>query len=167
MRIFFNYYFFSEQGTFLFHTALCADGQLRLAGGNIANEGRVEICMNKEWGTVCDNSWGTTDATVVCRQLGYSMQGQNQLRTSTSSSKVILVYLVITDAVAFSSAHFGAGVGPIHLDYVDCTGSESNLTNCPHSSSIRCSSGHSEDAGVRCQGKIACKPYCFLILELC
>ena len=111
-------YFFSEQGTFLFHTALCADGQLRLAGGNIANEGRVEICMNNVWGTVCDNSWGATDATVVCRQLGYSRQGQNQLRTSTSSSKVILVYLVITDAVAFSGANFGAGVGTIPLEYV-------------------------------------------------
>ena len=72
-------YFVSEQCTILFHTAPCADGQLRLAGGNIPNEGRVEICMNNVWGTVCDNSWGTTDATVVCRQLGYSVQGQNQL----------------------------------------------------------------------------------------
>ena len=67
--------------------------------------------------------------------------------------------------MAFSSAHFGRGVGPIFLDDVGCSGSENNLINCSHSSSVSCYSGHSQDAGVRCQGclyimmpfKINCK----------
>ena len=57
------------------HSAPCSLGGLRLVGANIPNEGRVEICMNNEWGTVCDNNWDSNDATVVCRQLGYSVTG--------------------------------------------------------------------------------------------
>ena len=55
----------------LFYTAPCSTGDLRLAG-NVANEGRVEVCMDNEWGTICDDSWGTSDANVACKQLGFS-----------------------------------------------------------------------------------------------
>ena len=54
----------------------CTTGELRLVGGDVPNEGRVEICINNVWGTVCDDGWSSVDATVVCRQLGYSTRGQ-------------------------------------------------------------------------------------------
>ena len=66
---------------------------------------------------------------------------------------MIIVTSILTDAVAFSNAHFGTGVGPIYLDNVDCNGSESNLADCAKSFTVNCFSGHNEDAGVRCQGR--------------
>ena len=53
----------------------CTQSEIRLQGGANSMTGRVEICINNVWGTVCDDFWGNSDAQVVCRQLGYATNG--------------------------------------------------------------------------------------------
>ena len=124
----------------------CHDGDVRLLEGANPREGRVEICRNNAWGTVCDDSWGKPDATVVCRQLGLSVAG---LHIEYYKFKVIhLLSCTTLAAQHFSFATFGQGTGPINLVNVNCAGTESRLIDCSRGSQRTCS--HTEDAGVRC-----------------
>ena len=57
--------------------------------------GRVEVMLNRQWGTVCDSGWDIYDASVVCRALGYGSAKSATLR-----------------------AYYGRGVGPVQLTNV-------------------------------------------------
>ena len=50
---------------------MCEEEDVRLVGGTIEQEGRIEICYNGVWSTVCDTNWQDIDSYVVCRSLGY------------------------------------------------------------------------------------------------
>lgn len=103
-------------------------GDLRLVAGAAANEGRLELFFNNQWGTVCDDRWDINDATVACNQLGYP-----------GAAAALYTFNVVD------------GTGPILLDDVQCLGSEANLLDCIHrqpTGSHNCS--HFEDAGARC-----------------
>ena len=61
---------------------MCHDGDVRLVNGRHPNEGRVEVCFNETWGTICDYiyispwRWNISEADIVCKQLGYSAAGE-------------------------------------------------------------------------------------------
>lgn len=53
----------------------CSHGQLRLVNGSNTIEGRLEICVNSAWGSVCGNSFSSDDANVACRVLSERHSG--------------------------------------------------------------------------------------------
>ena len=57
-------------------SVLCGDGDLRLFDGPDMLSGRVEVCDDETWGTVCDVVWTINDANVACRQLGLAPIGK-------------------------------------------------------------------------------------------
>lgn len=54
---------------------MCEQGAIRLQGGADERSGRLEVCNDNVWGTVCDDLWDNTDAGVACRQLGFTGGG--------------------------------------------------------------------------------------------
>ena len=52
----------------------CTDGNIRL-GDEAELRGRIEVCINKVWSTICTKNWTPKEASVVCSQLGYSKFG--------------------------------------------------------------------------------------------
>ena len=97
-----------------------------MVNGSNIYEGRLEVCLNNQWGTVCDDDWDSSDAQVVCNQLGYPSSGD----------------------VDFDFSPFGSGYGPIWFSQVNCNGSEFNLFDCELNITHNCT--HFEDAGVQC-----------------
>ena len=130
---------------------VCANGDIRLSGGGDDAEGRVEICYNATWGTVCDNMWGPTNADVVCRQLGFSSSGLFQVSSELSYTPFLIGgFDFHTGATAFI---FGQGNESIWLDSVVCTGNETRLYDCQNTGIGVHNCSHFEDVGVRCQRK--------------
>lgn len=124
--------------------AAVQNGDVRLEGGIQANEGRVEVYYNGEWGTVCDDGWSMQSGDVVCKQLGYER-----------AERVIY------------SAGYGPGSGQILIDEINCQGTEKSIMECRHNEWGENDCEHNEDAGVVCARKQVARPGTFPIRLSC
>ncbi|XP_078695032.1 scavenger receptor cysteine-rich type 1 protein M130-like isoform X2 [Branchiostoma floridae x Branchiostoma belcheri] len=107
-----------------------ADYDIRLADGGYSY-GRVEVRVNGEWGTICDDGTGANEARVICRELGFP------------------------DYETFHyGAFYGEGTGKIWLSDLKCTGDESSVRSCNHADWGANSCTHAQDFSVVCKQEI-------------
>ena len=115
------------------------------------SEGRVEVCNQNQWGSVCDMGWDLTDGNVACRQAGF---GSGMHIANSSITDFILSCWCIASAV-LANAAFGEGTGPIWMSGLTCGTTQLSLFSCSSTSpigSVPLSCRHADDAAVRCQG---------------
>ncbi|XP_077862611.1 lysyl oxidase homolog 3A-like [Saccoglossus kowalevskii] len=105
--------------------------QLRLMDGRSIYEGRVEIFVNDEMGTICDDYFTLTTANVICKDLGFA--GAESF---------------------YYGGHFNPGTGRIWLDSLRCDGNESSIKECSHAPWGVTDCSHDEDVGVRCKSSM-------------
>ncbi|KAM7134319.1 LOW QUALITY PROTEIN: scavenger receptor cysteine-rich domain-containing protein DMBT1-like [Macrochelys suwanniensis] len=117
----------SMTGIHMADSVMSEVAQLRLVNSRSRCAGRVEVLHHQQWGTVCDDGWDITEAGVVCRQLGCG--------TALSAPR---------------GARFGQGSDPIWLDDVNCTGTETALSECRAQPWGDNNCHHREDASAVC-----------------
>ena len=85
------------------------EGDVRLTNGAVTSvtSGRVEICHDSEWGTVCSHKWIDINADVVCRQIGFKFGSRSTKTYDTGSFR-------------------------IWMHYTNCIGHEARLADCEH-----------------------------------
>ncbi|XP_078658074.1 scavenger receptor cysteine-rich domain-containing group B protein-like isoform X2 [Branchiostoma floridae x Branchiostoma belcheri] len=112
-------------------SVFCKD-RVRLSGGAVPHQGRLEVLLDGVWTTVCGRSWGDPEAQVACRQLGFP--GAVDWRWSEEY---------------FPQAPEGV---PTPQYVLACNGSERSLLSCNKLQVGDCS--HSEDVGLLCEVRL-------------
>ena len=104
----------------------CTTGAIRLAGGTSPANGRVEVCSNGFWTSLCSTNFDTAEADIVCAEVGYQGLGSTY------------------------GAYYGRGAGPV-VGTFSCQGEENSLYSCYHSIAGSCGN-YQQGIGVECEG---------------
>ena len=126
----------------------CTNDSIRLSGGSVSNEGRLEYCYQGTWTPFCSVS--PREATVACRQLGYT--------SYDSKYKYDTLFCLSMDssiavASVFTDGRFGTPMNYSYFQSVTCSsGTEFQLRDCDLDDS--CSTSCSSTIGIRCYGMI-------------
>ena len=128
---------------------MCTEDTVRLVNGSTEQEGRIEVCVNGVWGSICDQGWDTDDGDVVCQQLGYTRQGPIIINPNYYYYYYCLYQ---TEPTIFNNSYYGDGNYPIVYSNINCRGWENAITDCNKDNYLEytCPSGHV--AGLRCNG---------------
>ena len=114
-----------------------SDGDLRIEDGpsGSRSHGRLEVFHEGEWGGVCDDFFGAQEATVACRQLGYT-EGEAKRREKRPLPSTMSFW----------------------LDNVDCAGTESGLGRCEHNGWGEHNCSAREAVSISCTGSVQTSP---------
>lgn len=123
---------------------------LDIYGKDGLRAGRVEVCIGEQYGTICDDGWDNIDASVVCRQLGFSPYGNYLLQCTYKSANSVNELPLGAVAWSREQIRFSEGILPSLMGMVNCSGDETGVVDCNHVALPPCE--RFSDAGVICQG---------------
>ena len=123
---------------------------VQLVDGHTSEDGRVEICLDGTWGSVCDDRWSFRDAQVLCRQLGFD--GREITLYLTIPNNILLFTMPASSPLISNSStekllH--------HLEYVHCNGTEGMLNDCNHSGAGIYDCADESTVGVICASSLS------------
>ncbi|XP_055592888.1 lysyl oxidase homolog 2B-like [Uranotaenia lowii] len=107
------------------------EGAIKLVGGRGDFEGNVEIFHSGRWGGICDDEWDSSEAEVICRQLGFP-----------------------GFVKATHSGHFGMAKRKFWMDNLFCGGKEKEISQCHFDGWGHNDCEPSEAAGVICKQEV-------------
>ena len=123
----------------------CTEGSVRLVNSTIEYEGRVEVCSDGVWGTVCGVD--APDANALCHVTGYV--GGIILKPMKLYSYFLCFYYTVSEYFT-TSEMFGDGDQPI-LYRLHCYGCETNISHCSKNVFPNLYCSRQSIAGVRCK----------------